>query len=119
MNKSLPTALFLCLILFSCISSKKTSSQSNIYNQQTIEAAPAEHQDGSSFAKAIIIRENSTSSGIKAEYAWIREHYPDSKVVTQQLYHEGKKSYDVLTVEKSNGDQQKVYFNITRFFGKL
>jgi hypothetical protein len=64
---------------------KKTSSHSNIYNQQTIEA----------------------------------DHYPDSKVVTQQLYHEGKKSYDVLTVEKSNGDRQKVFFDITRFFGKL
>jgi hypothetical protein len=64
---------------------QKKPSQSNGAERQTIEAAPAEQQDGSSFVKAIIIRENSMRNGIRAEYAWIRERYPESKEVFIRL----------------------------------
>jgi hypothetical protein len=119
MNKNLVALFFVSIIFFSCKVSHKNTSASDISTAQVVEVASADQQDGSSFATAIVIQQKSTGPGIKEEYIWVREHYPNSRVVKQELHHVGRKSYDVLTVEKDNGDLEVVHFDITRFFGKF
>ena len=119
MNKNLIACLFVSIVFFSCKVSQKNTSRSEISTTQAVAAAAPDQQDGSSFERAIIIQQKSTGAGIKEEYIWVREHYPNSRVVKQELHHVGRKSYDVLTVEKENGDREIVHFDITRFFGKF
>jgi hypothetical protein len=100
------------------VSSGNKASNSSMSAGQAVEPVPNDQRDGSSFEKAIVLNEKSTGAGIKAEYAWVKEKYPDSKVVKQALMHKGKRSYDVLTVQKAAGGTEEVYFDITSFYGK-
>ena len=116
--------VLLVSVCISCSSSKNvvSSSQkvstSSMSSDESVASVPIDERDGSSFEKAIVLNEKSTGAGIKAEYAWVKEKYPDSKVVKQALIHKGKKSYDMLTVQKADGGTEEVYFDITSFYGK-
>lgn len=78
--------------------------------------------DGSDFAEAVIIRKASSSLGVAAEYDYIKRLAEQKglswKRGRQALAHEGGKSYDVLDVIWSDGSTQKLYFDISGFFGK-
>lgn len=75
--------------------------------------------DGSSFEKAVIINETNQHEGIDDEYAWIRENYPAAKHDSQELIYHDKKPYDVLHITTMYGKSVAVYFDISKFFGKL
>lgn len=112
--------LIVCLVYLSflaCSTSKKTALDSS--SDTAVVAVAEEQQDGSSFEKAVIIKEKSTMAGIGAEREWIRNRYPGSKKIQQALAHRGKKSYDIITIETENGGRKDIYFDITRFFGKF
>jgi hypothetical protein len=110
----------------SCSNSRKLAATStNVASNSTsmpsdtaVEDVSDGERDGSSLAKAVVIKERSTRAGVPAEYAWVRQRFPNSKVIGQALMHKGKKSYDMLTVQKADGGTEEVYFDITRFFGK-
>jgi hypothetical protein len=75
-------------------------------------------RDGSSYAKAIIIEETTETTGVAAEYKWLRDHYPNYKMRSQSLsYHDGK-PFDVLHI-KVKWKKRSVYFDISNFFGKF
>jgi len=69
--------------------------------------------EGSSFEEAIPVK------SVAEEYEWIRLHYPDHIFVMQSLVFEKKKPYDILTIEAPDGAQREIYFNISRFYGKI
>ncbi|HEY6161972.1 MAG TPA: hypothetical protein VI112_12135 [Bacteroidia bacterium] len=75
-------------------------------------------RDGSSYEKAIIIEETTETTGVAAEYKWLRDHYPNYKMRSQSLsYHDGK-PFDVLHI-KVKRKKKNVYFDISNFFGKF
>ena len=76
-------------------------------------------RDGSSFDKAIIINETSERYGDPAEYAWIRKNYPGATNNSQALVYHAKKPYDILHITTADGKTVSVYFDISKFFGKL
>jgi predicted small secreted protein len=76
-------------------------------------------RDGSSFAKAIVIDKDNSMDGIAAEYAWIRNQYPGSKSLGQALVFHKKKPYDIIKILTAEGVEKSVYFDISKFFGKL
>jgi glutaredoxin len=84
-----------------CATSKKTTS-----------ASVASNQDGSSFEKAIVVK------NIDEEYAYVKKVCPDCKFKKQSLVSQGKKYYDVLLYDNS-GTEAAYYFDINSFFGKL
>ncbi|MGC1203622.1 MAG: hypothetical protein WA839_01895 [Flavobacteriaceae bacterium] len=62
--------------------------------------------------------------GIKAEYDFIEikegRRGVNWGLVKQALNHEGKKSYDIITIKiNSTGEEKVYYFDITKFFGKF
>ena len=74
-------------------------------------------RDGSSYEKAIIIKDTTESKGIKAEYVWLSEHYSGYKMKKQSLSYNNGKPYDILSF-KYKGKKKKIYFDISNFFGK-
>ncbi|MBL0740192.1 hypothetical protein [Chryseolinea lacunae] len=75
--------------------------------------------DGSSFENAVLIKQTSSTAGIEAEYKWIKEHYPGSRVLGQKLISKEKTPYDVIMIETATGEKKDVHFNISKFFGKF
>lgn len=75
--------------------------------------------DGRSEATAIkILGAKGESAGVASEYKWLHAHMPDAEMQSQALVQGDKVIYDVLTVTEA-GKTQKVYFDITDYFGKL
>jgi len=80
---------------------------------------PVEGADGSSYEKAIVIQEKSETPGVNAEYKWIAEHYPGYSRGMQSLNFYNKKPYDIITIKTKDGEEKKIYFDISNFFGKF
>jgi hypothetical protein len=76
-------------------------------------------RDGSSFDKAIVINETSERYGDPAEYTWIRKNYPGATNNSQALVYHAKKPYDILHITTADGKAVSIYFDISKFFGKL
>ena len=98
------------LLASSCASHKRVAENG---------AASLSVTDGSSFDKAILIKETHERPGIDAEYAWIRTQYPGSKVKGQSLMNHGGKPYDVIHITTADGTDKDVYFDISNFYGKF
>ena len=73
--------------------------------------------DGSSFETAIIISECNNTEGVEQEYREIKDRFGPYKLTQQSLIKHENKMYDLLELE-INGEEVKVYFDITAFFGK-
>jgi len=102
----------------SCSSSKKTPTTEKS-PVATTAASTTYDADGSSFEKAIVIKASSETAGINAEYGWLKKKYPGYKTKSQRLTYHDKKPYDVITIETAEGNTVDVYFDISKFFGKL
>ena len=75
--------------------------------------------DGSSFENAIIINETGESRGVADEYAWIKAHYRASTSNGQALLYNNNKPYDVLQITTADEKAISIYFDISKFYGKL
>ncbi len=74
--------------------------------------------DGSSLTQAVIIRGANDAEVTDAEYPWLREHYPGSKLKEQQLLNEDGRVFDGMTITTAEGKEITVYFDITSGIGK-
>ena len=98
----------------SCSSTQKTSHGSGNDNGKVISLA-----DGLSYTTAVVIQEKTETKGVDAEYKWIKDHYSNYKIKGQALSTQGKKPFDIITITLSNGNEVKLYFDISNFFGKF
>jgi len=73
--------------------------------------------DGSSFEKAILVQGATEATGVPAEYAYLRKHYPGYVLAKQSLLNHKDRIYDALDFTWE-GKAYRVYFDITEFFGK-
>jgi hypothetical protein len=113
--KKISLLLALNCLLISCSTEKKASeNNANQYNSSIIT-----ENDGSSFEKAIVIKEKTEMAGVDAEYAWIRQNYPGSRLKEQYLINKKNKSYDVIEIITSDDTEKSIYFDISNFFGKF
>jgi hypothetical protein len=75
--------------------------------------------DGSTAETAIIIEGAlGESDGVASEYEWLAKNRPDAAMQSQALINDGSKVYDLLVVQ-TGGKEEKIYFDITAFFGKF
>ena len=72
---------------------------------------------GTSFEDAVIIMDTTETTGVHAEYAWLKEHYPGYSLIKQSLVYNEGKPYDVMEI-KTSGGKKKIYFDISNYFGK-
>jgi hypothetical protein len=111
--KKLAMLFILIALVASCSTSKKVSDKTTGNTSSSVTVA----QDGSSFEKAVIIKEKSELTGVDAEYAWLKKNYPGHKVKSQALTNHNKKPYDILTILTSSGEEKVIYFDISNFYG--
>ena len=69
--------------------------------------------DGSSAAQAVVV------GSIGEEYAWMRRHCPGFQLQLQTLQEIDGRPYDVHTLRDARGEERTVYFDISRFYGKM
>jgi hypothetical protein len=69
-----------------------------------------EELDGLSAATAIRV------NNVRAEYEWVRQHYPSSVLLQQGLEAHAEGPRDVLTIDV-DGTRLRVYFDISSFYG--
>lgn len=66
----------------------------------------------------VIVGAVGESDGVGSEYEWLAKNRPDAKMQSQALLNEGGRDYDLLIVQ-TGGKEEKIYFDITAFFGKF
>src|SRR5262252_1468936 len=113
MRVAILSLLIVAICFTSCSHSRKISSSNNSSSTNnpsttsTSGSTSSEARDGSSFEKAIIIKETSETKGVNAEYAWLKKNYPGYKMISQSLDYNDKKPYDVLTFETADGTKKE------------
>lgn len=74
--------------------------------------------DGKSCDTAVVVHASDETSGVAAEYQWIREHFPGAKVTSQSLTQCKDRPADVLKFSSTQGDTE-IWFDIGDYFGKM
>jgi predicted Zn-dependent protease len=113
MKTKLLSFFALCLFFAACSGTKKTI----IVKPVTVSSQIS--NDGSSYEKAIFIKETSEKTGVTAEYSWLRDKYPGYKSNGQALQYHDKRPYDIIHIITSDGKPMDVYFDISGFYGKF
>jgi hypothetical protein len=101
--------IFLLMLIAGFIVSCKTSKT----------ATTAANTDGISYETAIVIKENTETKGVKAEYDWLKKNYPGYKLIKQSLNNHDSKPYDIMSIKTKDGEKKLIYFDISNFFGKF
>ena len=109
MTRKILIPLFLLIVLAACAQKKQPVSAGDEIQGE---------RDGSSYEKAIIIRQETEKAGVDAEYVWIGAKYPGYKMLGQSLTQKDGKPYDILDIKTASGEKVTVYFDISNFFGK-
>lgn len=113
--KKLQFIIIVTMLLLSCSASKHVTRETS-GNTVTSTAISG---DGSSFDNAIVIQEKSETTGVSAEYAWLKKNYPGYSLKSQSLVFHHKKPYDTLDIVTKDGEDKTIYFDISNFFGKF
>lgn len=74
--------------------------------------------NGNSINQAVIIKAPNELTGVRAEYEWIREHYPGWELEQQETISIQGRTYDMMDFRTPGGIDRTLYFDITDFFGK-
>lgn len=72
--------------------------------------------DGSSLEQAVLIKgAPDDGAGVKAEYLWVRDHYPSLKFDSRGFLSKSGRSYDTLDGDLG-GQRRTFYFDISEFY---
>jgi len=120
------TGMFILVTLFLCNSCSTTLKTGRQVTATTSTSKLAElkvaidpEHDGSSYEKAVVVKEKYEGAGVKAEYTWLRLYFPGCQLKQQSMtFHKGK-SFDILDIVTLEGTEKSIYFDISNFYGKL
>lgn len=115
-------AIHLLFVLFilpgACSSPKKTT----IKKAPPVEtpATPADKlRGGSSFSNAIAILVTNERAGLDEEYKWLTSNFPGYALIRRRHVERSSKHYDIVRIKTRQGQIKDIYFDSTRFWGKL
>lgn len=107
----------LWLVYLSCL--PLLASAAEIVLPPELAAIRYEGGDGGSIETAVTIKHAKDDlMGTKAEYVWLKQTSPGSKLVSQHLLHEGGKTFDRMELTTTDGSTRTIYFDISDSFGK-
>ena len=105
------TTFIIAVLLLFCF-------QAFAWNIANDTSRPDSIRDGSSFEKAIIINKTHEGAGDAAEYIWLGAHYSDYNLYGQSLVFYNYRVYDIIHFKTGEGVPKKIYFDITKCYGK-
>lgn len=117
--KPIALIIFGTFLLTSCASSQKPASSTAANSTPATPLIDASQQDGLSYKAAVFVPEKSESTGPHWEYEWIKAHYSNYKVKLQALTFQGKRPYDIITIQLADGTTKDIYFDIANYYGKF
>jgi hypothetical protein len=110
--------LLVVVIIFfvgACSSPKKTTTKGTL--------PKATHTDilrgGTSFSNAVVIMVESERAGLDEEYKWLAKNYPGYGLVRRTHVKRSSKHYDIIRIKTQQGQVKDIYFDSTRFWGKI
>ncbi len=129
MKKEFIIILGLCFLLISCGTSFQPNNKKNLteyyFKKPNLKNVSYEGGDGSSFEKAVIIKNaKNTRNGIASEYSYLEKEYGKRGTgwifISQSLERKNENIYDVLRIQ-NNADNEIliIHFEISDFYGKL
>ncbi|HXB12796.1 MAG TPA: hypothetical protein VNZ45_12465 [Bacteroidia bacterium] len=99
------------ILLAGCSSSKNASGGKDVNPS---------NNDGSSEKTAIVINETNEMTGVDTEYAWLKKNYPGYSSEGQALVMDkAGHPFDIIHIKTADGQKKDVYFDISKFFGKM
>ncbi|HKZ66413.1 MAG TPA: hypothetical protein VJ111_08670 [Chitinophagaceae bacterium] len=108
--------LFAVIILFgACSSPKKTTTKS---------ASPAVTRTdvlrgGTSFSNAVVIMLENERAGLDEEYKWLANNFPGYALIRRTHVKRSSRHYDIVRIKTKQGQVKDIYFDSTRFWGKI
>ena len=109
--------LFVVIIIFlgACSSPKKTTTKAAL--------PAATHADilrgGTSFSNAVVIMVESEKAGLSEEYKWLSNNYPAYSLIRKIHVERASRHYDIIRIKTQHGQVKDIYFDSTRFWGKI
>ena len=74
--------------------------------------------DGTSFEQAVLFpNAKSSMEGIPLETKWIGEKYRGASKKSQAVLNHNGRLYDLITIETADGEEKRIYFDMTSWFG--
>jgi hypothetical protein len=109
--------LFVVIIIFfgACSSPKKTTTK---------DASPKPTRSdilrgGTSFSNAVVIMVASERAGLDEEYKWLANNYPGYGLIRRTHVERSSRHYDILRIKTKQRQVKDIYFDSTRFWGKI
>lgn len=69
---------------------------------------------GLTLDSAIVLDQTDDEAAIRAEDAWLVQHYPGCRKVGQALLNENGRFYDEIKIITASHESRKIYFDITK-----
>ncbi len=109
--------LFVVMILFAgaCSSPKKTTVKRTVPKPTSTDI----FRGGTSFSNAVIIMVESEREGIDEEYKWLANNYPGYALIRRTHVKRSSRHYDIVRIKTKQNQLKDIYFDSTRFWGKI
>jgi len=109
--------LFVVIIIFlgACSSPKKTTTKVASPKPTRTDIL----RGGTSFSNAVIIMVENERAGLNEEYKWLANNYPGYALVRRTHVERSEKHYDIIRIKTQQGQVKDIYFDSTRFWGKI
>ena len=109
--------LFVVIIIFlgACSSPKKTTTKAASPKPTRTDIL----RGGTSFGNAVIIMVENERAGLNEEYKWLANNYPGYSLVRRTHVERSAKHYDIVRIKTQQGQVKDIYFDSTRFWGKI
>ena len=75
--------------------------------------------DGSSFAKAIVVKASTDHAGVNAQHDYIAKHFGKWRYMGVKTVEHNKRVFDIMSFTTIDGKKHTLYFDITDYYGKL
>ncbi len=100
------------ILLAGCSSSKNASGGKDVN--------PSNSDGMAQKRMPIHINETNEMTGVDAEYAWLKKNYPGYSSEGQALVMDkAGHPFDIIHIKTADGQKKDVYFDISKFFGKM
>ena len=74
---------------------------------------------GTSFNDAVVIMVESERAGLDEEYKWLSINYPGYALIRRSHVKKSSRHYDIIRIKTKQGQLKDIYFDSTRFWGKI
>jgi hypothetical protein len=109
--------LFIAIIIFlgACSSPNKATTKGALPAATRTDIL----RGGTSFSNAVVIMVESERAGLNEEYKWLANNYPGYALVRRTHVERSSRHYDIIRIKTQQGQLKDIYFDSTRFWGKI